>query len=94
MTPAEHLRAARALIDTPERWAQHAYNVQNPDGTRCYCMLGALDQVKLDHNETCAFLYAAIGMISIALWNDAPNRTHNEVMAAFDRAIALAEAGQ
>lgn len=28
---------------------------------------------------------------TIILWNDAPKRTHAEVMCAFDRAIALAE---
>lgn len=28
---------------------------------------------------------------TIILWNDAPERTHAEVMAAFDRAILLAE---
>ena len=29
---------------------------------------------------------------SVSFWNDAPGRTHAEVLATFDRAIALAEA--
>lgn len=31
---------------------------------------------------------------TIAVWNDSPGRTHEDVLAAFDRAIALAEAGE
>jgi hypothetical protein len=33
-------------------------------------------------------LRAAIGNLSIPGWNDAPERTHAEVLAAFDRAIS------
>ena len=34
---------------------------------------------------------AAIGTRDITLWNDAPERTQAEVLAAFDKAIALCE---
>jgi hypothetical protein len=33
------------------------------------------------------------GPFPITTWNDAPERTHAEVLAAFDKAIALAKAG-
>lgn len=42
------------------------------------------------------YLSAAAGVdatpASFAFWNDLPERTHAEVMAVFDKAIALAEA--
>jgi hypothetical protein len=31
---------------------------------------------------------------NLIAWNDAPERTHNEVLAALDKAIALAEQEQ
>ena len=43
------------------------------------------------------YLGNAIGLkdgIGIGFWNDAPERTHADVMAAFERAIVLAEADE
>ena len=37
-----------------------------------------------------SLFWEAIGGASIPTWSDAPNRTKAEVLAAFDRAIALA----
>lgn len=57
MTPAEQLRAAKALIDTPERWTKKVFarnaagfgvDVDNPDAV-CFCSLGAIAKV-VDHD--------------------------------------------
>jgi hypothetical protein len=69
-----------------------------------WCASGAIlaETGKVDSttrlNSTCtvwdAFRAAGIPY-SIPAWNDAPERTHAEVLSAFDRAITLAEeAGQ
>lgn len=115
MTPAEVLRAARALIATPERWTRSTY-MRDSAGLRldircaddraravCWCSLGATAQVASDCDygaSDCDYgaevkadrlLEAAVGG-DVVRWNDRPGRTHAEVLAAFDRAIALAEA--
>ena len=36
-------------------------------------------------------LEKAVGINGIEHWNDMPGRTHAEVLAAFDRAIEIAE---
>ena len=43
-------------------------------------------------NSALATLKRIIGSHEIVPWNDAPERTHAEVMAAFDRAIAAEQA--
>ncbi len=100
-TPAAVLRAARTLIATPERWTKRAYrkdaagNMCEPEQAVCRCAEGALcDSDGTDDEWWRAYdvFRDAIGLDSIALWNDAPERTHADVLAAFDRAIALAEA--
>lgn len=40
------------------------------------------------------FVHAAVMVGQFSEWNDKPSRTHPEVLAAFDKAIALAEAEQ
>lgn len=92
---ARVLRAAKALIDTPEKWLR--YGVR--DGDR-RCMLGALlDQP--EHGEVwgqaqALLLDACVPKVfaqCLSNWNDAPERTHADVMDAFSRAIELAEKG-
>ena len=100
MTVGEVLRASRALIEEPSRWTQGAFN-KNADGIPyvegddavCWCAEGAIWHVGIDD-------YAALGDAltllefvidgQIPTWNDMPDRAHAEVLAAFDRAIALA----
>jgi hypothetical protein len=48
------------------------------------------DVVSRDFAEAGLALRAAVG--DIVAWNDAPERTHGEVLAAFDRAIELLRA--
>jgi hypothetical protein len=45
-----------------------------------------------DYQYTLDFFRKAIGGHCIPEWNDTPGRTQVEVVAAFDRAIALARA--
>ena len=59
-------------------------------GTRSSAALGWLG---IDTGAALKALKCAIGNgHEIVPWNDAPERTHAEVMAAFDRAIAAEQA--
>lgn len=91
-TVADTLRAAKALIDTPEKWC-----VGTPKrNSGRLCAGWALDRIvtlatPLDAPVFVTFRRAA-GIpheVGIGDWQD--ERTHAEVMEAFDRAIALAE---
>jgi hypothetical protein len=84
----EVLQAARALIDTPDKWTQGTYD----DGEGRRCIVAALDAARNRIPERCAqgTLRATVGGEPLSQWNDAPGRTHAEVMAAFDRAIEAA----
>lgn len=88
---ADILRAARAKIERPECWGQEYY-----ERSGRLCMMGAImytDGVTGEQEEACrAALRDATGDASIGHWNDKPDRTHAEVLAAFDRAIAAEEA--
>lgn len=94
MTTAEVLRAARALIDTPEKWGQ-GFNSRRP-GT-C-CALEALEAVAqttgTDHHAADDALRIAVPLSGVytTTWNDARSTTHADVLAAFDRAIAAESA--
>lgn len=77
-------------------------NATNPAAT-CWCSLGAirraardarLHQMFEDEHAAKHYLECALGNRYIAAFNDAPERTHAEVMAMFDRAIELAKQGQ
>lgn len=105
MTTVEILRAARAKIEKPEAWAKggfacdargYAVGARNPLAI-CFCSIGAIRRVTASFAEELAArdvlseIVEAIGMYGLAEWNDAPERTHAEVLAAFDKAISLAE---
>lgn len=94
MTLAEHLRAANALIDMPEKWTKNKEIACNPDGTYSYCMMGALERTQRNNRKAHRILCSVIDGASLTGWNDAVERTHTEVMAAFDRAIEIAEQQQ
>lgn len=93
----ENLIAARALIDTPEKWAQGEDLAQ---GGLC----AALACSAVSHgptNDFDAMRSALIGVMpgsshsgpmKLVNFNDHPDTTHADVMALFDRAIAAAEA--
>lgn len=93
MTPLEILKAARAKIEKPECWGKGTRGEDRPFETLCAeDALGCgCDHIPYSNAfEAFALLREAIGQPCIYKWNDAPERTHTEVLAAFDRAIELA----
>ena len=68
----------------------------------CWCLYGAMIYIVGDSNKRFAVhldaaedainvLSGFISAISVADWQDAPDRTHAEVLDALDRAIAVEE---
>lgn len=95
---ADVLRRARALVDTPRKWVGGGRRYQTFEN----CAATAIGNASGDNGineKLCAMargVFAdAIGALNsiggIWDWNDAPERTHADVLAAFDAAIALAE---
>lgn len=107
-TLADKLREARAFIDTPEKWTQganarDAVGLPVPVSARgavCFCSAGAVIRAvpSVDFSSAASQLVEAAGIVSftvehgLTVWNDDPERTHAEVLAAFDRAIEAAQA--
>lgn len=101
-TVRENLIAAKALIDTPEKWLKGA--LSTGDDT-CFCAMGALGHaggfglVASDKTPEMASLLDSIPASFVwvrdrhrlAAYNDHPNTTHADIMALFDRAIAACE---
>ena len=102
LTPAQVLRDAKALISDPAKWTQKAA-ARDIEGAEvafgdedavCWCALGAIWRAVPNNDVETDAIFAlsnAMGM-GVPLFNDA--HTHPEVLAAFDRAIELAEARQ
>lgn len=93
MNPKLILTEARNRIEDPSKWGQCYYF---KDGKRC--ILGAIDSAfgryqtgfhSSDWDIVTEMFMKAEGIENISRWNDAPERTHDEVLAAFDKAIAL-----
>ena len=91
MTTADHLRAAKALIDTPEKWGS-GLSTGRPGRLCASEAIHAIGlSIKADYAHGCyRCICVATGSRSSTEWND--SHTHAEVMAGFDAAIALAEA--
>lgn len=95
MSLKEDLIAAKALIDTPEKWTKNYFRTDNG----CYCAVGAMDAATrpdptFDRGDAAhAALRASLpeGEKSITGFNDRSSTTHADVMALFDRAIAATE---
>lgn len=94
MTTVEILEKARGLIDTPEKWCNHLPY----EGERAICASFAIDRAAaacgVDRGQAWrALCLAATGTrCGLGSWNDSPERTHSDVMQAFDRAIAAEKA--
>lgn len=99
MTPKEILIAARAKIEAPERWIRNAIAISahgdpvppRSNRARCWCIEGAIRCVApsdIQVTGAMALFATIVGDTNVPAWNDAPTRTHAEVLAAFDRAIA------
>lgn len=103
---ADDLRAARALVE--KGWTQGAYGrLESGENTFawdanvvCWCPVGAIQKatIERDRDDDQALDAFAAALVEYDKdagpegWNDAPGRTQAEVLAAFDRAIELAEA--
>ena len=97
---ADLLRRARARIERPEAWAAGEYCLDAGDKPCRYgeairfCAIGAIEADREPFKIVARELLsraAGVRKHLLAVWNDAEGRTHAEVLAAFDRAIALAE---
>jgi hypothetical protein len=99
MTPREILIAARALIADLKSWTQGAYQrdakgrMCKPENAVCWCSEAAILRSGRGFPAptwaAADILQSVVGGL-IFDWNDAPDRTHAEVLAAFDRAIEVA----
>lgn len=96
MTLRDDLIAAKALIDTPEKWGK------GPDGLNCPAQ-GACAMNACASLPPPAAWYATLAlqaelpsgdwnerMLPVAAYNDDPATTHADIMALFDRAIEAA----
>lgn len=103
MNAIEILKAAKKQI-VDKGWTQGAY-ARTASGRQigahagaaaCFCAIGACQSV---HDDYHAAHYEAIRLLrlqtlndsDIPTWNDHPDRTKEEVIAAFDKAITAAE---
>lgn len=104
MTTLEILKAARKLLSKSEQWTQgHAarsrqgrpVSYMDADAV-CFCSWGAIGHespTTADRDETVQALgYSPYHTPQLFDWNDAPGRTHAEVLARFDEAIKRLEA--
>lgn len=102
-TTVETLRDAKALIDTPAKWTQHAdarrsddspCRYANPDAV-CFCIVSAVWRASGSPLSKAFYVVKwqakKEGRQRVWQFNDHPDTSHNDVMAFFDRAIALAE---
>jgi hypothetical protein len=96
MSVAQVLTEARKLI--AQGWTQ-GKNKRVVNGVECYCLSAAIRQASPDYKpRELAFsaLFYALGDDDLYLssssnlteWNDAPDRTQEDVLALIDRAIA------
>lgn len=89
MNAVECLVAARKRLENPENWGKGA-DLADREKT---CALLAMCVTDRDSGAVASatrIFRNVVNSQSIATWNDAPERTHAEVLAAFDKAIELA----
>lgn len=105
-TPKQNLVSARQLI-IDSGWCQRAFKKYqlNSDMKHVplYCAYGALETAIInnegglndqDYKATICYFKQAIAVDQnkpISVWNDDPNRTKQQVIDAFDRAIIIAD---
>lgn len=81
------------LLDKPEKWTKtvSARDIHDMschplyDHATCFCVLGALQKCIADYDERYAAivnLQIHLGVGVLSFWNDAPERTYEEVIAA------------
>jgi len=95
-TVKENLIAAKALIDTPEKWGKGPNGIDPPPCGKCVMNAcnAAADRTAVEF-ELYGVLRDALldgdwhnQSLPLAAFNDHPDTTHADIMALFDRAIA------
>ena len=96
-------RKARELVEKGWHQGQFAADRQGrecsafDDEAACFCAWGALRRsranlgIRLPFGPLLEPLQGVIGDVEPTAWNDAPGRTKEEVLEAFDRAISRLE---
>lgn len=88
MKTSEVLRAAKKRL-VERGWCQGTFE----DGEGRCCSIGAINRASPPCGQWPALLsFGDVVGGSVFVWNDAPGRTLEEVLAAFDKAIAAEEA--
>lgn len=106
MTPLQLLKKARALLAKPKAWIQGS-EARTANGTSVcattrgairFCALGALYKAEgvnpMDSGDRDVARWAlrrAVKNDHLVSWNDAPRRTHAQILKGFDKAIASLE---
>jgi hypothetical protein len=103
---ADVLERAADLIEPEGAWTQGAYArdakgrkfiTGRAEGMVCFCAIGAIDHVTNAitplWKDALTALQQVLPESRIGAWNDAPERTQPEVVAALRRAATLARAG-
>jgi hypothetical protein len=98
MSAVNELRAVRAIVADPAHWTQGAYAKDSiglqvtPQSNQavCFCLAGALHKAKANYMAG-RFVENLTGIGDIIDWNDAPGRTHDQVLDLLDRAILAAD---
>lgn len=91
----ECLVAARKRIEDPAKWGKGPeVFAEDPENNKD-CAEWAIyrtvrDNFGTDARNAVLMLRKAIGEESIVGWNDTPERTHEDVLAAYDKAIEIA----
>lgn len=89
---------ARARIANPENWCKGAFELWEAGRPVTFCTLGAIGR-GAGAGEGAYFealhVFSKVNDLQnfggVMLWNDNPKRTHGEVLAAFDKAIAYCQ---
>jgi hypothetical protein len=96
----EGLLRMRELLATPDRWTQGVLAKDangapvscDSDRASCWCFVGASFGAKIAPLEVAYLAEAMSPYAHWATWNDAPERTHADVLDLIDRAIEIARA--
>ena len=100
MKNSEILIAARAKLDTPEKWYQGACwadadgdETVSAEHAVCFCTFGAVEAVQPTSlgEDSDAWRYLNEVQHDPISYNDAAFRKHGDILVMFDEAIALAQ---
>jgi hypothetical protein len=88
------LKAARDRISDPGEWGKGRRNYDRPMHTCCVAEAVELSPVGPERRRAFRFLYEAAGLdqgeeFGIVDWNDALERTHDDVIKALNLAIEI-----